>query len=143
MASTRFWNKIKLHIYLYIMGCPLSIYAIISMYTEILFYSRVTNIYWMENNPDGKRAFSSSLLHATVTRNRLPFFKISSNLVHFCPNVQIFCPFLTFFCLSSGKSHACPYFLEKALGNLLKVLVCLFLYFESNQVILLWQVSKK
>ena len=28
-------------------------YKIISMYTEILFYSRVTHICWMENNPDG------------------------------------------------------------------------------------------
>ena len=28
-------------------------------------------------------------------------------------------------------------------GPLLKVLVCLFLYLESNQVIILWRVSKK
>ena len=28
-------------------------YTISSMYTEILFYSRVTHICWMENNLDG------------------------------------------------------------------------------------------
>ena len=28
-------------------------------------------------------------------------------------------------------------------GHLLKVLVCLFLYLESNQVIILWKVSKR
>ena len=62
------------------MGRPFSMYAIISMYTEILSYSRATHIYWMENNSD---------------------------------------------------------------GHLLKVLVCLFLYLESNQVIILWKVSKR
>ena len=55
-------------------------YTIISMYTEILSYSRATHICWMENNTD---------------------------------------------------------------GHLLKVLVCLFLYLESNQVIILWKVSKR
>ena len=88
-------------------------------------------------------AFSSSLLHAITTRNHLPFYKIFSNLIHFCPNFEIFCPFLTFFPLFSGKSHARPNFLEQTLANLLKVLVCLFLYLESNQVIILWKVSKK
>ena len=43
------------------------------------------------------RAFSSSLLRAIIARNHLLFFKIFSNFVHFCPNFQIFCPFLTFF----------------------------------------------
>ena len=28
-------------------------------------------------------------------------------------------------------------------GHLLKVLVCLFLYLESNQVIILWKVLKR
>ena len=95
-ASTKLWNKIKLHINLYIMDCPFSMYTIISMYTEILSCSRATNICWMENNPDGKRAFSSSLLSAIVARNYLPFFKIFSNLVHFCLDFQTFCHFLTF-----------------------------------------------
>ena len=43
------------------------------------------------------RAFSSCLLRAIIARNHLPFFKILSNFVHFCLNVQIFCPFLPFF----------------------------------------------
>ena len=30
-----------------------SMYTIISMYTEILSYSRATHICWMESNPDG------------------------------------------------------------------------------------------
>ena len=111
-ASTKLWNKIKLYINLYIMGCPFTVYTAISMYTEILSYSRATNICWVENNPDGKRAFSSSLLNAIVACNHLPFFKIFSNLVHFYPNFQILCLFLTFLCLFSGISHAFPYFLE-------------------------------
>ena len=111
-ASTKLWNKIKLYINLYIMGCLFSMYIIISMYTEILSYCRANNIWWMENNPDRKRVFSSSLLRAIVARSHLLFFKIFSNLVNFCLNFQIFCPLLTFFCLFSRKSHACPYFLE-------------------------------
>ena len=78
-ASTKLWNKIKLklHINLYIMSCPFSAYTIISMYKKILSYSRATNISWMENNPDGKRALSSSLLCAIVTRSHLlPSFNI-------------------------------------------------------------------
>ena len=43
------------------------------------------------------RAFFSSLLHAIIAHKHLPFFKIFSNFVHFCPNFQIFCPFLPFF----------------------------------------------
>ena len=35
------------------MGRPFNMYTIIRIYTEILFYSRVTHICWMENNPDG------------------------------------------------------------------------------------------
>ena len=106
-VSTKLWNKIKLHINLYITGSPFSMYTIISMYTEIL-----SNICWMDNNHDGNRAFSSSLLDAIIPRNHLPFFKIFSNLVHFCPNFHPPPPsFLTCFCPFSGKSHACPYFL--------------------------------
>ena len=77
-ASTKIWNK--MHINVYMMGRPFSMYTVISMYTEILSYGRATHIYWMENNPD---------------------------------------------------------------GHLLKVLVFLFLYLESNQVIILWKVSKR
>ena len=35
------------------MGHQFKMYTIISVYTEILFLSRVTHICWMENNPDG------------------------------------------------------------------------------------------
>ena len=48
-------------------------------------------------------------------RSHLPLFKMFSNFVDFCPNLRIFCPFwhfLSLFCPSSDKSHACPYFLE-------------------------------
>ena len=63
------------------MGRPFNTFTIIiSMYTEILSFSRATHISWMENNPD---------------------------------------------------------------GHLLKVLVSLFLYLESYQVIALWKVSKR
>ena len=96
-AATKLWNKIKLHINIYIKGCLFSMSTIISMYTEILSYSRPTNICQMENNPDGKRVFSSSLLRAIVARSHLPFFKIFSNLQHYCPNFQIICSFLIFF----------------------------------------------
>ena len=96
-ASTKLWNKIKLHINFYIMDCPFSMYTIINMYTEILSYSRAANICWMENKTDDQRAISSSLLRTIVARSHLPFFKIFSNLVHFFPNFQIFWPFLTFF----------------------------------------------
>ena len=43
------------------------------------------------------RAFSSRLLHAIITRNQLPFFKIFSIIVHLWPNSHIFCPLLSFF----------------------------------------------
>ena len=68
------------------------------------------------------RAFSSSLLRVIIVSNHLPFYKILSNFVHFCPNLQIFCPSLLFFniflpfsCPFSEKSNACTYFLEYAL----------------------------
>ena len=69
-----------MHINLYIVGRPFNMYTIISMYTEILSYSRAIHICWIENNHN---------------------------------------------------------------GHLSKVLVCLFLYLESNKVIVLWKVSKR
>ena len=42
-------------------------------------------------------AYSNRLMHAIVARIKLPFFKIFSNFVHFCPNFQISCLFLPFF----------------------------------------------
>ena len=35
------------------MGRPFNMYTVISMYTEILFYIRATDIWWIENNPGG------------------------------------------------------------------------------------------
>ena len=43
------------------------------------------------------RAFFSSLLHVIIACSHLPFFKIFSNFVRYCPNFQMFCPFLPFF----------------------------------------------
>ena len=43
------------------------------------------------------RTLSSSLLRAITARNHLPFLKIFSNFVHFCPNFQILCPFFNTF----------------------------------------------
>lgn len=58
------------------------------------------------------RTFSSSLLLAIIARNHPSFFKIFSHFLHFCPNVQIFCPFLpifnivfALFCFFSEKSQ--------------------------------------
>ena len=55
------------------------------------------------DKPNGARAHSSSVLHALIAHNQLPFFKIFSNFVHFCPNFQMFCPFSTFICPFSEK----------------------------------------
>ena len=63
------------------------------------------------------RAYSSCSMHAIVACMGLPFFKVFSNFVHFCPKFQIFCPFFPFFTpFFSEKSHAYPYFLEQALS---------------------------
>ena len=43
------------------------------------------------------QGYSSSLVRAIIARNHLPSLKIFSNFEHFCPNFQIFCPFLPFF----------------------------------------------
>ena len=42
-------------------------------------------------------AYFGSLLHLIIACIHLPFFKMFSKFVHFCPNFLIFCPFLTFF----------------------------------------------
>ena len=81
--------------------------------------ANLSSKHWWEYKKIKGRAFSSSLLRAIIAHNHLLFFKIFSNFVYFCPNFQIFCPFLPFleiflllFCPFSEKSHACPYFLE-------------------------------
>ena len=53
---------------------------------------------------NGTRTYSSSVLHAIIAPNHLPFFKIFSNFVHFSPNFQIICPFSKFIFLFSEKS---------------------------------------
>ena len=56
---------------------------------------------------DSVRAYCSSLLCAIIARIHLPFFKIFSNFVRFCPNFQICCPFLPFFALFlKNHTHA-------------------------------------
>ena len=77
------------------------------------FESRCSHVkYSSVENRGPFRAYSTSLSRAIIARNHLPFFKIFSNFIHFCPNFQIICSSLPFFCPFSEKSHACPYFLE-------------------------------
>ena len=78
------------------------------------FHPYSSKMKWRKDN--FSRAFSSSSLHAIITRNHLAFFKLFSNFVHFYPNFQIFYLFLPIlniflyhFC---EKLHFCPYFLE-------------------------------
>ena len=59
------------------------------------------------NFPWTGRVFPSNLLCAIMARNHLPFFKLFSSFVHFCPNFQIFCSFLPFFFLSFFWKIAC------------------------------------
>ena len=61
--------------------------------------------FWSGGKVSYNRAYSSSLLSVIIAHSHLPFLKIFSSFVHFCPNFQIFYPF-------SEKSHASPYFLE-------------------------------
>ena len=55
---------------------------------------KISDIYINHSNCLGHiRAYSNSLMRVKIACNHLPFFKIFSNFVHFCPNFQIFCPF--------------------------------------------------
>ena len=64
---------------------------------------KVHQIFTKPDKPNGARAYSSNVLYVIIAHNHLPFFKIFSNFVHFCPNFQIFCPFSTFLCPFSQK----------------------------------------
>ena len=68
---------------------------------------------WYKHNKKWKfisRAYSSSLLHAIIVRNHLPFFKIFLSFVRTClPKVWNILPL---FCRFSGKLHELSYFLE-------------------------------
>ena len=72
-------------------------------------------VYYFRKNNSVIRAYSSCSMHAIVARMRLPFLKIFSNFLHFCPHFQIFCPFLPFFLKialmpfhsGTGHGHRC------------------------------------
>ena len=57
-------------------------------------------------------------MHAIVVHMRLPFFKIFSYFVGFCPNFQIFCPFLLFFLLCFWKIAHMPLLSRIGPGNI-------------------------
>ena len=63
---------------------------------------KVHRIITKPNKPNGVKAYSSSLLHAIIAHNCLPFFKIFSNFVIFVQICQISSPF-------SEKSWPLPF----------------------------------
>ena len=70
-------------------------YAWIQIFSDCIFlYKTESMILSLYRNIC--RAYSSCFMHAIVACMRLPFFKLLSNFVHFCPNFQIFCPFHSF-----------------------------------------------
>ena len=69
---------------------------------------KVHQVITKPNKPNGVRAYSSGLLHVVITYHQLPFFKMFSNFVRFCPNFQIFFPFSTFPCPFSKESQSMP-----------------------------------
>ena len=96
-----------------------------------------------------KYAIFIKLLHYYISKlsnSRTHLLALFQNISKSCTFLLKFLnilPFLNiFFFVFFGKSHAVPYFVEQSLGKLSKVLVCLFFYFESSQVILLQKVSK-
>ena len=61
-----------------------------------LFFFISSQIYFVSTSHfliTATRAYSISLLCSITVCIHLPFFKIYSNFVYFCPNVQIICPF--------------------------------------------------
>ena len=83
-----------------------------------LFFFISSQIYFVSTSHfliTATRAYSISLLRSITVCIHLPFFKMYSNFVYFCPNFQIICPFSTFPRAFSEKLHSCHYFLEKAL----------------------------
>ena len=61
-----------------------------------LFFFISSQIYFVSTSHfliTATRAYSISLLCLITVCIHLPFFKIYSNFVYFCPNVQIICPF--------------------------------------------------
>ena len=72
-------------------------------------------------------------IHAIVTYMRVPFFKIISDFVHFCPNFQILFPFFVIFVINSthalsridpafvdiAKTETCATFQQKIVNSLI------------------------
>ena len=101
------------------------------------------------------RAYSSSLMCVIVACMGLPFFKIFSNFVHFCPNFQIFCPFLPFFSKIASMpllSRIIPakwpifpkqYFFRKTNNTILMYLLASFIMLFFKKMIWALRVSYK
>ena len=79
----------------------------------------VSKLAWAVNLFKVPTTFSSSLLSAIISHNHLPFFKICSNFVHFCPNFHIFFPFLLFFNIFFFFALFCPFFWKISCVSLL------------------------
>ena len=52
LLTPNFETRLRLHINFYIIGRPFNVYTFCNLYTEILSYSKATNICEMGNNPD-------------------------------------------------------------------------------------------
>ena len=86
------------------------------------------------------RAYSSCFMHAIVAQMKLPFFKIFSIFVHFCPNFQIYGPLLPFF-----WKITCMLFFSKIGpdGGLEKAIRKILLMKRWRKIIFLEKGSKK
>ena len=99
------------------------------------------------------RVYSSCFMHAIVEHMRLPFFKVFSNILNFCPNFQILCPFLSFFCPFSALflknymhvltfyNRPCfgSYFFEDNDGNHLSVNAEWYIKMMCRKFVLHWE----
>ena len=70
---------------------------------------KVNWVIFQPNKPNNVKAYSSSLLHAIIGHNHLPFLKLFSNFLHFCTNFEIFFPFSRFPCSFSHNSQTLPF----------------------------------
>ena len=78
---------------------------------------KVHQIITKPNKPNGARAYSSSLLHAIIAQNQLPFFKMFPKFCTFLPNLSNISTFFQHFFPFFLKNHnPYPYLLQKALG---------------------------
>ena len=79
----------------------------------------------------GSKAYSSCFMHAIVAPMRLPFFQNIFKFRTFLPKFSNILPFFVLFCPFSEKLHACPYFLEQALGECRKIELSDFIFQRS------------